>query len=182
VDTQNNNISTNPMVGVMLYDDGTVNFEFRGETGGVQEYLFTNLHLLDTIGLTFLKAAEDCTAIQTGTRSFEDVVEEYGGIAVEGEDETPLTYEDFEQYLTPDERNVAPRVAPQQQTLPSVRPDLGCAPAPDAAPSAKERVPVDESDDELTVRLGGVDHSAAEDAICAACDQRPTATGQCGCS
>lgn len=86
----------NPMLGVVLFDDGSFDFELLGETGGAHRYLFTNPELMMGYATAFKKAAFDCKSIQTGVRRFEDVTVEYGGIGDESDLDSTLTTADID--------------------------------------------------------------------------------------
>jgi hypothetical protein len=93
----------NPMLGVLLFDDGALDFELLGETGGAHHYLFNNPELMMGYAMAFKKAAFDCKSIQTGARTFEEVVVEYGGVGDPSDMDSRLTTADIDFLNEPDD-------------------------------------------------------------------------------
>lgn len=91
----------NPMVSSAINEDGSIDFEFLGETGGKWNFVYDNPELMLGVSALFKKSAYDSKSVQTGVRSFSEVAGEYGGIDTD-EDE-PLTTADVDFLNDPDE-------------------------------------------------------------------------------
>lgn len=98
-----NEVWVDPLLGVVVFDDGSFDFELLGETGGAHRYLFTKPELMMGYATAFKKAAFDSKSIQTGHRRFEDVAAEYGGIGTEDDLDSTLTTADVDFLNEPDE-------------------------------------------------------------------------------
>lgn len=89
----------NPMVSSAINEDGSIDFEFLGETGGAYNFVYDNPELMLGVSALFKKGAYDSKAVQTGARSFQDVADEYGGVDDDDPDK-PLTTADVD-FLDP---------------------------------------------------------------------------------